>query len=82
MNEAGDRLLYAAWLYGQGAAPRVLVTGGNVPLASHGVSEAEAIAGILTGMGVPRDALLLEGASRNTHENALESHKIFEQEGI
>lgn len=82
MNEAGDRLLYAAWLYDQGAAPRVLVTGGNAPLASHGVPEAEAMAEILTAMGVPRDALLLEGMSRNTYENAVESFKIFEQEGI
>lgn len=83
LNEAGDRLLYAAQLYRQGAAPRILVSGGKAPwVASASVPGAESMAEILTAMGVPREALWLETASRNTYENALETGAILESRGI
>jgi uncharacterized SAM-binding protein YcdF (DUF218 family) len=83
MNEAGDRLLYAARLYHQGAAPHILVSGGNAPWVSAArVPGAESMAEILGLMGVPDEALWLEPESRNTYENALETKAILESRGI
>jgi uncharacterized SAM-binding protein YcdF (DUF218 family) len=83
LNEAGDRLLYAARLYHQGAAPRILVSGGVAPwVSSASVAGAESMAEILGLMGVPDEALWLEPGSRNTYENALETKAILESHGI
>jgi uncharacterized SAM-binding protein YcdF (DUF218 family) len=83
MNEAGDRLLYAAWLYQQQAAPRILLSGGHVPLLGLGDSpEAESMAEIMARLGIPPEALLLETASRNTYENAVETQNILAKEGV
>jgi uncharacterized SAM-binding protein YcdF (DUF218 family) len=78
LNEAGSRLLYAAHLYTKGTAPRILVSGGIVPLLSPGSEpEAESMAEILTIMGVPRESILLESGSRNTYENAIETRSVL-----
>jgi len=82
INEAGDRLLYAAQLYRQGAAPRVLVSGGRTEwVGSATEPEAPGMAELLTTMGVPPEALWLELASRNTYENAIETQAILQREG-
>lgn len=81
VNEAGDRVLYAAWLYHQGAAPTILISGGTAPWVSPqgGPPEAEAIAELLDMLDVPREAVLLETDSRNTYENAVGSYEILEE---
>jgi uncharacterized SAM-binding protein YcdF (DUF218 family) len=83
VNDAGDRLVYAAWLYQQGAAPRVVVSGGIVGVDGPAVQPgAEAMSDLLQIMGVPEDAIILEPHSRNTYENAVETKKLIEAEGI
>lgn len=83
VNEAGDRLLYAAWLYQNGAAPYIVVSGGAAAWSGpQGLTEAEIIAGLLNRMGVPDEALLLEKSSWNTYENAEESAAILEEHNI
>jgi uncharacterized SAM-binding protein YcdF (DUF218 family) len=82
VNEAGDRLLYAARLYREGVAPRLLLSGGRAVIAgTASVPEAETMAEILVEMGVPSEALWLEPVSRNTHENAVETLAILRKEG-
>ncbi len=83
LNEAGDRLLYARALWAAGAAPRIIVSGGNAAYVGPSVEpEAQAMAAILRSMGVPQDAILLEEQSRNTHENAVQTGALLEREGI
>jgi uncharacterized SAM-binding protein YcdF (DUF218 family) len=83
LNEAGDRLFYAAQLYQKGVAPRILVTGGKPELlGSATVSEAESMADVLSTIGIPREALWLETASRNTYENAVGTEAILKKEGV
>jgi uncharacterized SAM-binding protein YcdF (DUF218 family) len=83
INEAGDRLLYAAWLYKQGAAPHLLLSGGRAAwLGSGRVDEAEVMAQVLEMMGVPRAALWLEDGSRNTYENADATRRLLAERGI
>jgi uncharacterized SAM-binding protein YcdF (DUF218 family) len=70
VSEAGDRVLYAAHLYRQGKAPRVICTG-NVAtggVASH--PEAEDMKELLVIVGVPADAIILQTDASNTHEHA------------
>lgn len=83
VNEAGDRLLYAARLYRRGVAPYVLLSGGRALIAgSASVAEAETMAEILVDIGVPREALWLEPLSRNTHENAVETLALLREKGV
>lgn len=84
VNEAGDRLLYAAHLYRSGKAERVLVTGGSIEwLSPEGQGpEAGDMSSLLDFLGVPSEALWVEGRSRNTYENALYSREILEEAGI
>ena len=80
LNESGDRLLYAAWLYQQGVAEHLLLAGGQGPGAT--TSEAEEMRDALLIMGVPESAMWLEDASLNTYENALFSKPILEGQGV
>ena len=82
VNEAGDRLLYAAHLYRRGVAPHLLLSGGRAAIVgAASVPEAESMAEILVGIDVPREALWLEPVSRNTHENAVETLAILQDRG-
>lgn len=84
INEAGDRLIYGARLYHDGAAPIVLVTGGSIEwLTPEGISpEAEDMSSLMEMFGVPRESLWLEGRSRNTYENALYSKELLAEAGV
>lgn len=84
INEAGDRLLYGAYLYRQGKADHVLLTGGSIEwLTPEGISaEAKDMGRLMDFLGVPAEALWLEPRSRNTYENAVYSREILENEGV
>jgi uncharacterized SAM-binding protein YcdF (DUF218 family) len=83
VGEAGDRVLYAAQLYREGAAPIIVVSGAHSPGQSHaGSSEAEAMADMLVFLGVPRDRIVLEDNSHNTYENSIESGKVLAERGL
>ena len=80
INEAGDRLLYAARLYHQGVAPTILVSGGHAKwVGPETGSESSAMKDILTLAGVPTEAIILETLSSNTYENAVNSIEILDQ---
>jgi len=84
VSEAGDRVIYAAWLYKQGKAAHLLLSGGNAPWSNLAQTppEAAVMASLLEIMGVPKAALWLESNSRNTEENAVECRKILDRAGI
>ena len=82
MSDRGDRLLYGVKLYKDGAAPKIILTGGRIQWYGGESSEAESMAAILELMGIPRDAMILESKSLNTYENAVFTKKILERENI
>lgn len=86
INSAGDRVIYSAWLYHQGAAEHILVSGGRIPWQSSGISEAstpaQEMAYLLEMLGVPADAIWSEPNSFNTYENARFSKEILETQDI
>ena len=83
VNAAGDRVLYAAKLYQQGAAPMILVSGGNVEFSSdRNSTPAEEMTELLLLMGVPNSAIRQQAESQNTYEDALYSSEILAESGI
>lgn len=62
------RTRHAGRLYAGGAVDLLIPTGGE---GDHPRSEAEVMAGILRGMGVPGEAILREDRARSTWESAL-----------
>jgi uncharacterized SAM-binding protein YcdF (DUF218 family) len=82
VNGAGDRVIYALWLYKQGRAENVLLSGTNINWLSTNANPAEDMADLLMLMGVPQEALWLENQSRNTYENALECQKLLQNHAI
>lgn len=83
VNEAGDRMWYAAWLYKQGAAPKILLSGGSGEwVGPHLGPEAETMAYFMSALGVPQEALIWETHSRNTYENAVETFKLLQGQNV
>lgn len=82
LSEAGDRVIYAAQLYRQKKAPIIVLSGGRVEWSGSGNAEAEDMATILTSIGIPRSALILEPNSLNTYENAKFVKPILERENL
>jgi uncharacterized SAM-binding protein YcdF (DUF218 family) len=81
--EGGDRILYAARLYREGYAPKLILTGGRIDWKEGtNASEAQDIATLLEFMDIPASAMLLERTSLNTHENAVNVKAILAQEKL
>ena len=82
LGEPADRVIQAWRLWRAGKVRRILVTGGNWPWQASVAPEAVLIAAMLEELGVPSGAILLERASRNTYENAVQSKAIWDAEGF
>jgi uncharacterized SAM-binding protein YcdF (DUF218 family) len=82
MNEAGDRLSYAAQLYHAEKAPFIVVSGGFIDFFGSTVPESDAMRELLMAFGVPQNAIVLESRSRNTYENALYVRELADAEGF
>ena len=79
LNEAVDRVYKAAQLFRAGKGQVVIVAAGNQPWHAHQQPEAVAIQSLLVEWGVPQWAIALDGASRNTRENAINAREAMEQ---
>ena len=79
MLEAVDRLRKAAQLFHAGRGRLIIVTGGNQPWSPFTEPEAQSMKTLLLEWGVPAAAIVVEGASRNTRENAFYAIEIMEE---
>jgi uncharacterized SAM-binding protein YcdF (DUF218 family) len=70
LNDAADRIRFAARLAREYPTVPVLVSGGQVFENGAERSEAQAMADLLVELGVSRDRIVLESQSRTTAENA------------
>src|SRR5437867_8469141 len=77
LDEAGDRVLYAAHLYRQGKAPFIVCTGGTGARPA-----AEDMADFLEGLGVPKGAIMKETKARNTREHAKNLLSVLNERGF
>jgi len=81
LGEAADRILHAYRIYRAGLAPKILISGGNL-FPDGRPSEGQQMADLLVALGVDRSAIIVEGNSRNTFENARETAQIWQREGF
>jgi len=79
IGEGGDRLTYAAYLYKEGKAPKILVSGGRIGVHQ---AEADSMAAFLMMLDVPEDAIIRERRSTNTEENAIHTRKLMLENGL
>jgi uncharacterized SAM-binding protein YcdF (DUF218 family) len=70
LNEAAERLTEALVLANRLPKARVVFTGGSDSILDAVPSAAPAVAAFFTASGIAKERLFLEGASRNTYENA------------
>ncbi|TVR07380.1 MAG: YdcF family protein [Salinarimonadaceae bacterium] len=73
LNEAAERIVVGLELALRHPQARILLSGGSGRLFGETFTEAEATARLLEALGLPRERMILEGRSRNTHENAVYS---------
>jgi uncharacterized SAM-binding protein YcdF (DUF218 family) len=71
LNGAAERMTEAVVLARRHPEARLVFTGGQGSLVHGGVREADVARALWTAMGVPPERLVIEDASRNTHQNAL-----------
>lgn len=76
-----DTLRHGARLYAAGKAPTV-ITSGTTWFQRRGTNGAEVMRELLVPLGVPADAVLAEGASRNTRQNALFTARLAAEHDI
>ncbi len=87
VSEQGDRILYGARLYNQNRAPKLILSGGRVTWRGGSAkgtapSEADDMEEFAMAMNVPKSAIVLEGDSLNTRQNAVNIKKIMEAQRI
>jgi uncharacterized SAM-binding protein YcdF (DUF218 family) len=83
VNGAGDRVLFAWRLYKDGAAPHIILSGGDIAFQDTSTSTpATEMEALLLELGVPQEALWLDTTSVNTSQNAMNSKKILSERGI
>jgi len=82
VSEEGDRVLYAAKLYRENKAPRIILSGGRIDWQGGGSPESSDMATMIQTMGVPKSAILEDPTSLNTRENAVNVKQIMDQQGI
>jgi len=72
IGSAADRINHTLLLYKSGKIKKIIISGGSGRLIDIGTREADDLANLLVLMGVPREDMLVENQSRNTHESAVE----------
>jgi uncharacterized SAM-binding protein YcdF (DUF218 family) len=78
-SRGADRVTHTLQLYKLGFIQKILVSGGNGKLYEVAKQEADEMAEVLVLMGVPKEDIVIENTSRNTHESALEVSKMLQK---
>ncbi|MEH3116853.1 MAG: YdcF family protein [Methylorubrum populi] len=76
VNDAGEREIALGDLARRYPQARLVFSGGAGSTRADAVSEADVVSRYADTLGVPRDRLILERQSRNTHENAVFSGRL------
>jgi uncharacterized SAM-binding protein YcdF (DUF218 family) len=70
-NEAADRFNQSFQLYQEGKVKKLFITGGSGSVLHQDETEADKVKDFLISLKVPEQDVIMEKASRNTHENAV-----------
>ncbi|MBT4500043.1 MAG: YdcF family protein, partial [Gemmatimonadetes bacterium] len=78
-----DRLLHGMRLLRAGKGNFLILSGGTIPsLVGSEVTEAVQLQSLALEYGIQAEAILLEGRSRNTYENAIFTRELLEKHGL
>jgi uncharacterized SAM-binding protein YcdF (DUF218 family) len=69
-EDAADRFIQSYQLYQQGKVKKLFITGGSGSVLYQDETEADKVKDFLISLKVPAQDVIMEKASRNTHENA------------
>jgi uncharacterized SAM-binding protein YcdF (DUF218 family) len=73
-----DRINHSLQLYKLGLIRKLVISGGSGLIMDSGTREANHLAELLVLMGMPREDILIENESRNTHESAVNVPKLLQ----
>lgn len=76
-QRGADRILHAYWLWRQGLADYILLSGGSPDTDARYGSEAGHMRQVLLSAGMSAEAILMEHEAHNTYENVLFSESII-----
>jgi len=76
LNRYAERIAEMLILARRLPEAKLIYAGGSGDIRGEGISEAAALAPYLEPLGLPTGRIVLESASRNTYENALETWRI------
>jgi uncharacterized SAM-binding protein YcdF (DUF218 family) len=80
--DAGDRVIYAAYLFREGCAPLVICTGAQSSGGSAPRPAAEDMSELLQFFGVPARNILKELKAQDTHQHAVNLQPVFHEHGF
>jgi uncharacterized SAM-binding protein YcdF (DUF218 family) len=80
LNESGDRIWQALYLYKTGKVKKLLISGGSGSILHRKVTEGDRVFNYLVEIDIPKSDLMMEAISRNTRENAVQSAVIINSE--
>jgi uncharacterized SAM-binding protein YcdF (DUF218 family) len=77
-QKGADRATHALQLYRMGYVQSLIISGETGRLESTGESEAERLRAFFLMAGIPDSALKIETESKNTYQNAINTHRILD----
>jgi uncharacterized SAM-binding protein YcdF (DUF218 family) len=77
LNGAAERMTEAVALALRHPEARLVFTGGSAALLPGGPTEADTARRLFADLGLPPERLVFENESRNTHENAVLTHRLI-----
>ena len=77
LNGAAERMTEAVALALRYPDARLVFSGGSAAMIPGGPTEADTARRLFTSLGLPPERLVLEDESRNTHENAVLTHRLL-----
>ncbi|MBU2019309.1 MAG: YdcF family protein, partial [Bacteroidetes bacterium] len=75
----GDRIWQTLDLYHRKIITKILIAGDDGDLIDKGLNESEQMKKVLVSWGIPGKDIIVEGKSKNTHENALFAKEILDK---
>jgi len=81
-GEGADRLTEGLILYKKGLVKKIILSGGSGSLVDDTRESVLAKSFLVDNCGVPDSVVLIDTASRNTYENAVESKKIMKSANL
>jgi len=76
-GQSSDRIMQALKMYNEGVIDKILISGSSGSLMSSEYNESILARTFLLNSGINKDDVLIEPISRNTHENAVETKRLL-----